>query len=92
MTVSFNIPEQAKETLQQAFGENLGCAAIEALAIEGYRSGKLSNYEVQTLLGLEDRWHTQSWLGQHGVNENYTLEDLEADRQTLDRVLGPENQ
>jgi hypothetical protein len=91
MDFSITIPDQAGETLRQAFGEDLSRAALEAMAIEGYRSGKLSTYEVQTLLGLEDRWATEAWLAQHQVHLNYGWEDLEADRAALDRVLGPEN-
>ena len=91
MGFSITIPDQAEQTLRHAFGEDLSRAALEAMAIEGYRSGKLSTFEVQKLLGLEDRWATESWLAQHRVNLNYTWEDLEADRATLDRVLGPEN-
>jgi hypothetical protein len=89
MTVSIDIPKQAEEMLKGAFGDNLNRTALEAIAIEGYRTGKLSRYEVQTVLGFDDRWQTESWLGSRGVHLNYSIEDLEADRQTLDRVLGP---
>jgi hypothetical protein len=89
MTVTIQIPDEAENVLRNAFGENLSRAALEAMAVEGYRTGKLSAYEVQTLLGLEDRWETESWLGSRGVSRNYSVEDLEADRETLRRVLGP---
>lgn len=83
MTVSIDIPKQAEDFLRSAFGENLGRAALEAIAIEGYRSDKLSSHEVQTLLGFEDRWETDAWLAKKGVYLNYRLEDLQADRRTL---------
>jgi predicted HTH domain antitoxin len=89
MTVSIDIPKQAEELLRGAFGDHLSRAVLEAIAIEGYREGKLSRFEVQTLLGLEDRWETESWLGSKGVHLDYGREDLDADRQTLDRLLGP---
>ena len=89
MTVSIDIPNQAEAVLRGAFGENLSRTALEAIAIEGYRTGKLSRFDVQTLLDFEDRWQTETWLGSKGVHTNYGVEDLEADRQTLDRVLGP---
>ena len=62
---------------------------MEALAIQGYRSNKLSRFAVQTILGFDNLWDTEEWLGDHGVVSNYSLADLEADRQTLDRLLGP---
>jgi hypothetical protein len=89
MTVSIDIPQQAERLLREAFGDNLGRAALEAIAIEGYRGGKLTAFEVQTLLGFEDRWETQAWFASRKVNLNYSLEDLDADRATLNRTLGP---
>ena len=88
MSVTLDISEDTQRALEQAFGQGLSRAALEALAIEGYRLGKLSTYQIQTLLGFEDRWETQDWLGKRGICLNYTLEDLESDRLTLDRVLG----
>jgi hypothetical protein len=92
MELTITIPDQAEGTLRQAFGENLSRAALEAMAIEGYRSGKLSAFEVQTLLDLENRWETEAWLARHHVHLNYDWDDVVADRATLDRVLGPEKQ
>ncbi len=91
MAVSFEIPKDAEEMLQRAFGDDLTRAALEAIAIEGYRAGKLSRYEVQILLSFEDRWETEAWLGGRGVHLNYSVQDLDADRETLDRLLGPGN-
>jgi hypothetical protein len=88
MTVTINIPKDAENVLREAFGQDLARAALEAIAVEGYRTGKLSTFEVQTLLGLEDRWETEAWLGSRRVSRNYSLQDLEADRETLRRSLG----
>lgn len=88
MTIELNIPDEAEQTLRQAWGDTLDRAALEALAIEGYRTGRLSSAEVGELLGLEDRWTVARWLGERHVPLNYTADDLEADRRTLDRVLG----
>jgi Uncharacterised protein family (UPF0175) len=89
MTVSIDIPKQAEELLRGAFGDHLSRAVLEAIAIEGYRTGKLTRYEIQSLLGFEGRWETESWLGNKGLHLDYGPEDLQEDRQTLDRVLGP---
>jgi hypothetical protein len=83
MTISIEIPASAEKLLRAAFGENLSRATLEAIAVDGYRSGKLSRYEAQTLLGFTDRWETEAWFASKGVQLNYGLEDLEADRRTL---------
>jgi hypothetical protein len=44
--------------------------------------------QVRRLLGLESRWDAEEWLGKRGIHLNYTIEDLRADRETLDRLLG----
>ena len=88
MTVSIDISKDAQELLQGAFGENLSRAALEAMALEGYRSDKLSRFDIQRILGFDNRWETEEWLGARGATLNYSLADLEADRRTLDQVLG----
>ena len=63
--------------------------AREASALELFRRGKLSHFELSQVLGL-DRFQTDAYLIQHKVYEgSLTAEDLEADKRTLDRLLGP---
>ena len=88
--LTIHIPEDAEQALREAWGENLDRAALEALVIEAYRTGKLGISQVRRLLGFESRWEAEQWLGTRGVNWNYSLDDLEADRRTLDRILGQE--
>jgi predicted HTH domain antitoxin len=55
---------------------------LEAAAVEGYRSERLSRGQVREQLGLS--WHeTEQFLADHGCFRHYTLEDLEEDRRTL---------
>jgi predicted HTH domain antitoxin len=65
--------------------------ALEALAIEGYRSGALSGYQARTLLGMT-RFEFDGFLKDRNVWEHaYSLQDLERDRETLallDRETG----
>lgn len=89
--ITIHIPDDAEQALRDAWGDNLDRAALEALAIEAYRTGKLGISHVRRLLGLESRWEAEAWLGIRGVNWNYSIEDLEADRKTLDRILGQED-
>ncbi len=61
----------------------------EAYALELFRRGKLSHYELSRILGL-DRFETDAYLRRHNVLEGSpTLEDLEADRDNL-RELFPQ--
>lgn len=36
--------------------------AMELLAVEGYRSGRLSAFQVRQMLGHESRWETEDFL------------------------------
>jgi hypothetical protein len=54
--------------------------ALEAFAIEGYRSGALSAYQTRLLLGFETSAEFDSFLKAHQVWEHaFTVEDLEKD-------------
>jgi len=54
--------------------------ALEAFAIEGYRSGALSAYQTRLLLGFDTRSELDGFLKEHGIwNHAYSVEDLEKD-------------
>lgn len=66
---------------------NLDADVKEAYALELFRRGKLSHYELSQVLGL-DRFETDAFLKRHRVFEgSLTMADLEADRRTLERVM-----
>jgi predicted HTH domain antitoxin len=83
MVISFEIPKHAEQVLKKAWGDRLDQAAFEGLAIESYRTGKLSAGELAELLGLASSIQAVRWLGARGVPINYSMEDLEADRRVL---------
>jgi len=87
MQLTLDIPDDLASALRAAHGDDLARAALERLAADGYESGRLSAYQVQRLLGLENRFQTQEWLGRMGVHQNYSLDDLESDRDTLARLF-----
>jgi predicted HTH domain antitoxin len=87
MTV-VHLPRASESAFRRAFGEDLDRAALEALTVEGYRTGKLSLGEVAKVLELETTIAAQEWLADRDVSLNYSLSELEADRATLWRVLG----
>ena len=90
MTISIELPPHAQELLRHAFGDQLNRAALESLALEGYRAGKLSHFEVQEILGFDNQWDTDEWLGAHGAHMHYTTADLETDRRNLEKIFGTE--
>lgn len=83
MTVE--LPEDIADRLQSD-GRDLSRAALEAIALEGYRSGRLTQYQIRHLLKFEDRWQTEAFLKQHEVYD-YTVKELENDRTTLSRLF-----
>lgn len=77
------------ENVARSFGatpEDISRHLLEDAAIEGYRTGRLSQRQVGEMLGL-DYWQTESFLTEHQVALNYTATDLEADRAALHRIL-----
>ncbi|HMD96095.1 MAG TPA: UPF0175 family protein [Terriglobia bacterium] len=60
-----------------------GREALEALAIEGYRSGALTHHQASQLLGLS-RFEFDGFLkDRHIYDHAYDAEDLERDLETL---------
>lgn len=60
--------------------------ALEALAIEGYRSGSLTHYQASQLLGLS-RFEFDGFLKSHDIYDHaYSVEDLDRDLETLKRL------
>lgn len=63
-----------------------GRAALEALAIEGYRSGALTHYQASQLLQLS-RLEFDAFLKSRNIEDHaYDVEDLEQDLETLERL------
>jgi hypothetical protein len=87
MQLTFNIPDQLVTALREAYGENLSKAVLEHFLLSGYQAGKISRYQVQTILGFDNRWDTENWLGERGAHARYGIEDLHADRDTFDRLI-----
>jgi hypothetical protein len=85
MNLTLHIPDDLAKRLA-ATGGDLERKAIEALALEEYRSGRLPQPELRRVLGFETRAELDGFLKAHGVFEPYTAADLERDRQTLDRL------
>jgi hypothetical protein len=67
-------------------GENPSRRVLEALAVDEYKLGHLTTAELRRLLGFETRDALDGFLKAHGVFLDYTIGDLEQERQDLRRL------
>jgi len=75
MTLTVNIPDDLAAELGNGF-QNLGRAALEALAADAYAKEVLSLEQVRRMLELESRWEAQAVLKQHGVWPGHSAEEI----------------
>ncbi len=60
---------------------------LEAVALAGYRSGKLTHYQASRLLGLNSRFEFDAFLKTRGIYDHaYGPEDLAEDWNTLRKL------
>ena len=81
MDVHLEIPEELARQLASD-PNGVARAALEAIALEGVRSGKLSVSQARRLLGIESRYEMDGFLKAHGVFLDLTLEDVRRDSDT----------
>ena len=72
------MPDDISAALEDRW-RNIPRQALEALAVEGYRTGALSENQVRRLLGFESRFDLHALLKEHRVPLRYTEEDVERD-------------
>ena len=85
MEVTLYIPDEVAERLTAA-GKDLSRRALEALALEEYKAGRLTEAQLRQLLGFKTRDELDGFLKSHEVWLNYTVEDLERERAALKRM------
>jgi len=78
MDVHLDVPEEFARHLASD-SKGLARVALEALAADGVRSGKLSAFQARTLLGIQSRNEMDGFLKAHGVFLDLTLEDVQKD-------------
>ena|SRR5580698_5880307 len=81
MNLELQIPDDVAHLLAAEYAD-LSKAAIEALALEGYSSLRLSEGQVRQMLGFSSRMQVHAFLKEHGVPLWYSMADLEQDRET----------
>ena len=81
MTITVALPDDITQHAEP------GREALEALALEGYRSGTLTQFQVGQLLRFS-RVQTETFLASHLDLYDYTTEELEAEADLLHRLRG----
>jgi hypothetical protein len=87
MEITLNIPDELARQVTPD-GQDPARVALEALALEGYRTELLSESAVRQMLGFETRMEVHAFLKQHNVYLHYDLADLEQDRVTAQKAHG----
>jgi hypothetical protein len=87
MAVTVQLPQAVEQQLRAEFPD-LERHIVEGWAVEAYRRGELSSYQVGQILGLGNRWETIEFLSKHGVYPNYGVEQFEEDVSSLGALKG----
>jgi hypothetical protein len=83
MEVAIHAPDDVAAAMPW---QNVPRHILEQLALEGYRDGWLSEEQVRRLLGYETRLDVHGFLKAHGAYLQYSVEALERDRATHERL------
>ena len=86
MDITIPVPSDIEQRLQAHLG-SLSQKALEAVAVEAYRSKLISAAEVQRMLQLPSRLATDTFRKEHEAYLHYTEADIEQDLEAIDRAL-----
>jgi VIT1/CCC1 family predicted Fe2+/Mn2+ transporter len=81
MDVTVHIPDAIAPCLIEGGGD-LARVALESVALEALRAGRITEVQLRQMLGLA-RIELDGFLKAHGIYQEYTLEDFEQERQAL---------
>jgi hypothetical protein len=85
MQITLDIPDSLAEHFI-ASGKEPSRAALETLLVEGYRTGAIFEGEIRHALGYGTPMQVHALLNEHDVPLDFTIEDLEKDRETMRRL------
>jgi hypothetical protein len=86
MHLTVEIPDDLAGRFSAA-GADLSRRPLELLALEEYKSGHLTEAELQRLLGFGTRYRLDGFLKAHGILiDDYTVDDLRCEVATLQRL------
>jgi hypothetical protein len=85
MELTVQIPDDLARSMN-ASGGDLSRRALEALALEEFKSGHITKPQLRRLLGFGTRYQLDGFLKSHDVYEDYTMEDLELELDALKQL------
>ena len=85
MNLTVHLPDDLAARLA-ADGADLERRALEALAAEEYRAGRLTKPDLRRLLGFETGHEIDGFLKEHDIHDGITPEELSRQLETLDRL------
>ena len=61
---------------------------LETVAVEGFKSGQLTTFQIRKMLGFKSRFEVHEFLAEHDVPwVDYPVEDLESEMKLLRGLL-----
>ncbi len=82
MEVIVQIPDDIASHMTEANGD-LARRALEGFALEEFKKDRITKPELRRLLGFETRYELDGFLKAHEVYDDYTMEDLERELESL---------
>lgn len=86
MQITISIPDEFAKAIAPE-GKDAVRIALEALALEGYRSEALSESDVRQMLGFGTRMQVHSFLKEHGVYLQYGIQEFEHDMESARKLV-----
>lgn len=86
MNLTLEIPDELARPMCAA-GSDLSRLALEALALEGYKAGRISQAQLRRLLGFGTRYELDGFLKAHDVWVDATIDDVRHDIADLTAFL-----
>jgi len=80
-----DLPDSAVGQLAEE-GRDLSRTALEALAIDAYRTHRITAHQLCRLLEIPSRYELDGFLKRHGVPLEYSIDDFEREGATSARL------
>jgi hypothetical protein len=86
MSIEIEVPKDVAERLEAEWG-NVPRRALEALTLEAYRGGVITEAQAQHTLGFSSRWEIEDFFKKSRAYLDYTEGDLDQDILSIREVL-----
>lgn len=83
MSVQIEIPDNVFQLPPADISRQI----LETVAIEGFKSGQLTTYQIRKMLGFSSRFEVHEFLAEHNVPwVDYTVEDAVRELELLQEL------